>query len=133
MLVELGRLRVEGKEVLAGMVLVVNDLAVHRPEVAVDVEEVHVHRNLDAVTLQELLFEDLFRNDDLSVGDGGHEALVPVFGDRAVRHPEEPGDEKHEDDEKRRDRKGYPEIVDDVRRQPDQQGADDPRKQNGTV
>jgi hypothetical protein len=59
--------------------------------------------------------------------------LFPYSGTVRSGTRKNPGDEKHEDDEKRRDRKGYPEIVDDVRRQPDQQGADDPRKQNGTV
>ena len=133
MLVQFGGLGMEGQQVLPRMVLVVSHLPVHRPEVAVDVEKVHIHGNLNAIPLQVFLLEHFLEDDHLSVRHRGDDAVVLVVRNGAVRHPEEPGDEAHEDNEDDRDRNGNPRVVDETRIQPDQDGADAPGDEDGLV
>ena len=133
MLVQFRRLGMEGQQVLARVVLVVGHLAVHRPEIAMDVEEVHIDGNLDAIPLEILLLEHFLHDHDLAVGHGGNHPVVLVIRHRAVGHAEEIGDEKHEDHQHGRDRDGDPGIVDETGCQPDQDATDAPGGQNGFV
>ena len=133
MLVEFRRLGMEGQEVFSGVILVVVHLSAHRPEVAVDVEEIHIDGNLDAVPLEEFLFIYFVHDDHLSVGYGGDQAVVVRLRRGAVGHAEEPGDEEDKGNEEQADGQAYPGIMDEMRRQENKHGTGSPTAQDGSV
>ena len=98
MLVQFGRLGMERQEIMAGVVFIVTDLAGHRPEIGVDIEEIHVNGDLHAFPLQVLFLIGLLHNDDLTVRDGGYHGLASDLFPNG--NPVEPGDESHETDQK---------------------------------
>jgi hypothetical protein len=97
MLIQLGRFGMESKEVFAGMIFIIGNLTGNGPEVAVDVEKVHIHGNLDAVPFQVFLLVYLVYNNYFSVCYGGDQVFLVRRRDYAVRYAEKPGDEHHED------------------------------------
>ena len=133
MLVEFGRLRVEGKQIAAGMVLVVGHLAVDGPEVAMDIEKVHIDGYLDTIALEIFLFEDFLHDDHLPVGDRSDQPVILCIRGRPVRDAEEISDKHHEDHEDGRQGYGNPKVVDEMGRQPDQNGTDNPTAQDGSI
>ena len=86
MLVLFGCLGLEGKKMLAGMVLVVGDFSGNGPEIGVYVEEIHIYAYPLAVPFQVFPFEILVDDDNLAVR-GRTDKLVAPDGS-AVRYTE---------------------------------------------
>ena len=86
MLVLFGCLGLEGKKMLAGMVLVVGYLSGNGPEIGVYVEEIHIYADSLAVPFQVFPFEKLVDDDNLAVR-GRTDKLVAPDGS-AVRYTE---------------------------------------------
>ena len=85
----------EGEEVFSRVIFVVGDLACHRPEIGVDIEEIHVDGHLNPVLLEIFPFIRSLHDNDLAVSDGGDQCLVS-FRNLSVRNPMEPENEKGE-------------------------------------
>ena len=97
------------------MVFVVGDFPVHRPEVGMDIEEIHVNRHLDPVILEIFLFIDPVNNHDLAVSDGSDHLAVP-FRNIPVRNPVEPEHKEGECQQDDRYRNRYVQIVNEYQR-----------------
>ena len=94
MLVFLRGLGLESQEIMSRVVFIVRYLSVDRPEIGMYVEEIHIHRHLDAFPLKIFTLISFLDDDDLSVSygrDGGG-----ICHDIAVRNPVEPGHETAE-------------------------------------
>ena len=133
MLVLLRGLGMESKDVSPGVILVVPDLSVYGPEVAVNVEKVHIDGYLDTFLEKIFLLEHLFHYDHLAVRHGGYQAAVLRVRRRACGNPEEPGDENHKHNQCRGDGYAYPQVVDEVCVKEDEYGADTPACEDGAV
>ena len=133
MLVELRGLGMESQEVFSGVILVIGHLTRDGPEVAVDVEEVHVHGNLDAVPLEVLFLIDLVHDYHLTVCHGGNQLMVIYIGRFPVGHTEEIGDEYHENDHDGAQGNAQPQDRNITGREEDEHGADAPAGKDGPV
>ena len=122
MLVVFRGLGPEREHMCAGMVLVVGDGAVHRPEVGVDIEEVHIDGYLDALSLEVLVFHHPVDDDDLSVRHGADcravADLLPPW------YTEEVGDEHAHAEREDSKRPSDPVDVDEVESEENQNCAD---------
>ena len=89
------------EEVLAGEILIVHHLSADRPEIGVDVEEVHIYGNLYGFRLEHLGFECLGGDHDTAVGYGRDEP-VRSNGIALWNHEEHglPDAEPRDDDKK---------------------------------
>ena len=86
MLVVQRSLRLEGKHMLAGMILIIFDHAVGGPEIGMYVKEIHVDTDLPALGTQDFLLKCLLADDHLAVGDGSQ--LGRSGRALAIRHME---------------------------------------------
>ena len=92
MLVFLSSLGQECKQIFAGMILVVADFSAYRPEIGMHVEEVHIYRDLDALSSEILLFIYFLDNHDSAVSSGSDKP--PACGSVPNRHPVKPEHEE---------------------------------------
>ena len=116
----------EGQDIFSGMILVIAYLAGYGPEVAMDVEEIHVYGYLDAILLKILLLKYLVHNHHLAVCYGGYQPVILFIRGVPVGNPEEPGDEYHKHHHNGAQRDAYPQDGDETCRQEYQHGTDAP-------
>ena len=108
------------------MVLIVSDHAAERPEVTVDIKEVHINGYLNTFSFQVFFFINLIHDYDFPVCYRGYQSLIMSIRNRSVRNPEKPGNEEHEKDQEQGNGKRYPGIVDKMADDPDEDGTDAP-------
>ena len=96
MLVQFRCLRKEREHIFTRMVLVISHVTVYRPIVYVHIEEVHIHRNLDALLLEILVFEHLVYDHHLSVSYRCE--YIVALHCSSVRHSEEKQRKAHHKD-----------------------------------
>ena len=65
--VQFGCFGQECQIILAGMVFVIGDFAVHRPEIDVDIEEVHIYGHLNTFLFQVFRLIDFLKYYDFAV------------------------------------------------------------------
>ena len=86
------------------MILIVGNFSAYRPEIAMDIEEIHIDGDLNTLLFQILLFKGLFKDYYLPVGNTCNE--ITSFRRRSIsfRDTEKVCDEKHHPNEKSRQR-----------------------------
>ena len=131
MLVQFGRLRMVGDQILPGMILVVLDFPVQGPVIGVDIEEIHIDGHLHALLLEVLGLKHLFHDDDFSVRDGRDDRVAPHL--RPVGHPVEPHDEIHEGRQEEGQRDGKPAPGNEIQGEEHQHQGDGPGHGDGSV
>ena len=82
-------LRLEREHMLSRMVLEIRHRAGHRPEIGVHVEEIHINRNLEALSVEHLALEGLLADDHLPVANRADKLVAA--GALSFRHVKERG------------------------------------------
>ena len=73
MLILVGRFGLEGQQVLARMIFGIGDGSGHRPEIGVEIPEIHIDGDLDGLGLEILGLIGLVHDDHPPVGDSAHQ------------------------------------------------------------
>ena len=98
------------------MIFIIRDFAGHRPEVGVDIKEVHIDRYLDTVLLEILSLISPLYDHDFTISHRGHKSLI-TFWDIPVRNPVEPKNEEGENQQEQKYRDKCPKRMNEQYRQ----------------